>query len=128
MGALLFSHFRVKNVKLINEKISMNVTVWMSVNPQKSILFHRFLRISYNSISWGCLSTLKNRSGMDVVSNRRESIISIFRCYTPLGCRYLSIQRFWNVTFSYLQYFACSQILAFLAAFIDTLSWDFVNT
>ena len=33
MVKLLFSHFRVMNVKLINESNSLNVTVSMSVNP-----------------------------------------------------------------------------------------------
>ena len=42
----------------------------MSVNPWKSILLLRLQRISYNSMSWGCLGMLKNRSGMNVVSNR----------------------------------------------------------
>ena len=32
MGALLFSHIRVTNVKLINEKNFLNVTVSMLVN------------------------------------------------------------------------------------------------
>ena len=36
-------------------KNSLNVTVWMSVNPHKLILLHRFLRTSYNSMSWGML-------------------------------------------------------------------------
>ena len=31
----------------------------MSVNPQKSILLLRFLRTSYNSMSWGCEGMLK---------------------------------------------------------------------
>ena len=33
MVALLFSHIRVTNVNLINEKNSLNITVWMLVNP-----------------------------------------------------------------------------------------------
>ena len=49
---------------------------------------------------------------MDVVSDRWESIISLFRVYIPLGSRDI-----WN------QKWACSQILAYLAAFIDTLPW-----
>ena len=71
MGALLFSHFRVTRVKFINEKYSLNITLWMYMNPQKSILLLKFLRTSYNSISWGCPDMLKSRSG---VSNRWESI------------------------------------------------------
>ena len=63
---LIFFHFRVRNVKLINEK---NVR-----DPLEIDITLRFLRASYNSMSWGCPGMLK-----------------------------------------------CSQILAFLAAFIDTL-------
>ena len=33
IGELLFFHFRVTNVKLIHEKIPINITVPMSVNP-----------------------------------------------------------------------------------------------
>ena len=40
--------------------------------------------------------------------------------YIPIGFRDIYIQKFWNMTSSYLQKWACSQILAFLAAFIDT--------
>ena len=54
MGALLFSHVWVTNVKLINEKNYLNITVWMFVNPQKSILLLRLLRSFYNSLHWGC--------------------------------------------------------------------------
>ena len=55
-------------------------------------------------MSWSCPGMLKSRNGMVLVSNRWESR---------------------NVTSSYLQYWACSQTLVFLAAFIDTLP---VNT
>ena len=51
MGVLLFSHIPVTNVKLMNEKSSLNITVSMLVNPQKSIILLRFLRTSYNSMS-----------------------------------------------------------------------------
>ena len=71
---------------------------------------------------------LKSRGGMDVVSNRRESIISLFSDYIHRGSRDIKIQKFWNVTSSYQQYWACSQLLAFLAAFIDTLPSTLVNT
>ena len=54
MRAHLFSHIRVTNVKLINEKNYLNITVWMFVNPQKSILLLRLLRSFYNSLHWGC--------------------------------------------------------------------------
>ena len=87
MGELLFSHFRVPNVKLINEKNPLNIAVWISVNPSKSILFLRFLRTSYKSMSWGCPGMLKSNSGMDVISSRWESITSLFRGYIPLGFR-----------------------------------------
>ena len=33
MGAFLFSHIRVTNVKLINGKKYLNITVLMFVNP-----------------------------------------------------------------------------------------------
>ena len=87
MGALLFSDFRVTNVKLINEKYSLNITVLMSANPQKSILLLRYLKTSYNSMSWGWPGMLKIMSCMDVISNRWESIISLFRGYIPFGSR-----------------------------------------
>ena len=49
MGAFLLSHLRGTNVKLINEKNSLHITVWMPVNPSKLILPLIFLRTSYNS-------------------------------------------------------------------------------
>ena len=70
MGELLLFHFRVTNVKLINKKNPINITVPMFVNPYKSIPFLILLRTSYNSMSWGCPNMLKSRSDMDVVSNR----------------------------------------------------------
>ena len=39
MGALLFSHFRVTNVMLINEKISLNITVSKWHGMHHSITF-----------------------------------------------------------------------------------------
>ena len=36
-------------------------------------------------MSWGYQSILKSKSGMDVVSNRWESIMSLFRSYISLG-------------------------------------------
>ena len=77
MGALLFSHFWVTKVNLINEKNSIDILVWMSADLCKSILLLRFLRISYNNMSWSCPGTLKSRSAMDVVFNRWESFISL---------------------------------------------------
>ena len=81
MGDLLFFHFRVTNMKLIGEKNPLNITVSMSVNLQKSIPLLRFLRTSYNRMSWDCPGMLKSRSGTDVVSNRWESIRSLFKGY-----------------------------------------------
>ena len=66
MAKPLFCHFLVTNLKLINGKKSLNVTVRMFVNP--------FSESPYNSTSWGYPGILK-----------------------------------------------CSQILVFLAAFIDRL-------
>ena len=134
MGALLFSHIRVTNVKLINEKNSLNITVWMFAKPQRLILLLRFLRTSHKSLSWGWPGMSKSSSGMDVVSNRWKSIISSFRDYSPIGFRDIYIQKFWNVTSSYLQQWASSQILTFfsllilLPVFIDMLTWTLVNT
>ena len=54
MGALLFCHFRVTNVKLINEKISLDVTVWILVNPYQLILLLLFLRTSYKRLPSSC--------------------------------------------------------------------------
>ena len=90
----------------------------MFLNPQKSILLLRFLRNSYNSMSWVCPGILKSSCGMDVVSNRWKYIISLFRDYIPIGYRDIQIQNFCNVTSSYLQYWACSQTLACLAAWL----------
>ena len=81
------------------------------------MLFLRFLKTAYNSMSCGCPGILKSRSGMDVVSNRWESIISLFKGYIALGSRDIWILKFWNVTSSYLQYWVCSQILVFHATF-----------
>ena len=39
MGELLFSHFRVTNVELINEKISLNITVSKSHGLRHSVTF-----------------------------------------------------------------------------------------
>ena len=50
MGAFLLSQLRGTNVKLINEKNSLHITVRMPVNPSKLILLLIFLRTSYNSI------------------------------------------------------------------------------
>ena len=55
--------------------------------PLKINTTPRFLRTSYNLMSCSCPGMLKIRSGMQVVSNRRESIISLFRGYIPLGSR-----------------------------------------
>ena len=59
----------------------------MFVNSQKLILLLRFLRTFDNSMSWGSPGILKSSSGMDVVYNRWESVISLFRDYIPIGSR-----------------------------------------
>ena len=46
-------------------------------------------------MSWGCPNMLKSRSSMDVVSNRWESIISLFRGYIPLGSRDIKLKELW---------------------------------
>ena len=51
----------------------------MSMNPYKSILLLRFLRISYSSMSWSCSGMLKSRSVVDVVFIIWKSIISLFK-------------------------------------------------
>ena len=64
MGALLFSQLRVMNVKLINDRNSLNI----SLNVRKTLKINttlRFLRTSYNSI-WASPGILKSRVGMDV--------------------------------------------------------------
>ena len=43
---------------------------------------------------------LKSRSGMDVVSNRLETIRPLFRGYIPLGSRDIQVQNFDHVTSS----------------------------
>ena len=49
-------------------------------------------------MSWGCPGILKSSSDMDVISNRWESVKSLFRDYIPIGYRDIYIQKFWNVT------------------------------
>ena len=61
----------------------------MSGNPQKSILLLRFLRTFYNSMSWGCRRLLKSKSGVNVVSNRWKSIISL---HPPWIQRHLNLK------------------------------------
>ena len=102
MSELLFFHFRVTNVKLINEKNPVNITARMSVNQWKSIPISRFLRAFYNSMSWGCTGMIKSRNYMNVVSNRWESIRFLFRGYIVLGARDIQVQSFNNLTSSYL--------------------------
>ena len=48
------------------------------------LLRPRSLRTSYNNISWGCPGMLKSRIGMDAVSKRWESIVSLFKGYIAL--------------------------------------------
>ena len=79
-------------------------------------------------MSWGFTGMLKNRSGMHMVSNRWEFVILLLKDYMPIGSRNILIQIFWNVTSSYLQKWACIQILTFLADFIHTLTWTIINT
>ena len=67
MGALLFSHFRVMNVKMTNEKksrkyYSLNVCIPLEIDTN--------LVTSCNNMSWGCPGMLKSRSGMGVVFSR----------------------------------------------------------
>ena len=76
-------------------------------------LLLRFLRTSYNRVSWGCPGILKSRSGMDMISNRWESIISLFRNCIPIGSRDISIKKRWNVTFSGFVWLLCFQGLPF---------------
>ena len=83
--------------------VPLNITVRMSVNPWKSTPVLRFLRTSYNSMSWGCPGMLKSRSDIDVISNRWESIRYLFRGYIPLGARDIQIQSFNHLTSSYLK-------------------------
>ena len=74
------------------------ITVPMFVNPQKSIPFFIFLRISYNCMSWGFLGMLKHRSGKDVVSNRWESIKFVLGLHLSCFQRY-SGSKFWSHNF-----------------------------
>ena len=103
MGELLFLHFSVTNVKLIDEKNLLNITVRMSVNPQKLIPLLRFLRTTNNSTSWGCPGMLKSSSDLDVVSDRWESTRSLFKGYIPLDARDIQVKSSNNLTSSYLK-------------------------
>ena len=113
MGKLLFFHFRVTNVKLINEKKSFNPLILHYISNVWDLWF---LTTSYNSMSWGCLGMLKSRSDLGVVSNSWESIWALFRGDIPLGARDIQVQSFNHLTSSYLKWCAYSQILAFLTS------------
>ena len=79
-------------------------------------------------MSWGFPGMLKRRSDKDVVSNRWESIRFVFRGSIPLASRDIQVQSFGHITSSNLKLLACSQMLAFLAAFINMLSWTLADT
>ena len=116
MGELLFFHFRVTNVNFINKKNSLNITVRMSVNPKKSI---PHLKISKNLLKQYVLGLpryAQKQEWHDVVSNRWEFIWSLFRGHIPLSARDIQVQSFNHLTFSYLKWCACSQMLAFLTS------------
>ena len=101
MGAHLLFYFRFDLRKWswsINEKNSINITVPMLVNSSKSMPFLIFLRTTYSRMSWGCPGMLKSRmrmlKSMDAVSNRWESIRSLFRGYITLSYRDSQVQNF----------------------------------
>ena len=83
MVELLFSH--VTNLKLINEKNSLDITVWLSVNPWKSILLLRFLTTSYDSMSR--IAQACSNLGVTLVWFPSEENLYLFRGYIPLGSR-----------------------------------------
>ena len=62
MGALSFSRIWVTNMKLIDEKNPLNITVWMSMNPYKLMLFLRFLRTTLIKFQKGLTIELVTRS------------------------------------------------------------------
>ena len=76
---------------------------------------------------WACPRMLKSTSGMEVVSNRRKSIMYLFRGYVPLGFIDIRVQSFDHATSSNLKWSARIQIWVFLVALIDTLPWIFVD-
>ena len=115
-----FFTFELRTWSWSMEKNLLNIIVRMSVNPEKWIPLLRFLRTSYNSMSWGCSGMLKSRSDMDVVYNRRKSIRSLFRGYIPFGAGDIQVQNFNHLISSYLKWCACSQILAFLTVLMKT--------
>ena len=85
--------------------------------PSKSILVLRFLRTSYNSRSLGCPGILKSSTGTDVISKRQKSTYLCLGTASLLVTETFKFKNFkFKVTSSYLQYWACSQILAFLTA------------
>ena len=67
-------------------------------------------------MSWGCPDMLESSSDLDVISNRSESIRSLFKGYIPLDARDIQVQSFNHLASSYLKWCACSQILAFLTS------------
>ena len=91
MGELLFFHFRVTNVKLINEEkffkhYSSNVRECLE-NDNTPSIFKNLLQ----QYVLGLPSMLKSRNDLDVVSNRWESIGSLFSGYIPLGVRDIQV-------------------------------------
>ena len=59
-------------------------------------------------MSWGFPGILKSKSGMDVVSNRWESVSSFIKSYIPLDSRDIQVQSFDHVTSNYLKWWARS--------------------
>ena len=79
-------------------------------------------------MSSSCKGMLKITSGMEVVSNRWESIRSLFKGYIPVGSRHIWVQSFDRVTSSNLKWSTCCQIWVFLAALIDSSPWTVADT
>ena len=102
MVKLSFFHFRVTNVKLIYEK---KFHKYYYSNVREPLEIDTIPYISKNLLykSEDCPGMLKNRGGMDAVSNRWESIRCLFRGYILLGSRDIRVQSFDHVTSSNLK-------------------------
>ena len=99
MGDLLLFHFRVTNVKLINQKNPINISSNVR-EPLEISTTPYFFQVPPTTMSWGFPGMLKCRSDKDVVSNTWEPIGFLFRDYISLGSRDIQVQSFDHMTSS----------------------------
>ena len=106
-----FSSFWVTNSKLKNKTFPLSIRVWMSVQG-----------------FWGSRYITKSRNEIDLVSEKWESINTLYGCCIPIGFRGIQFQSFDHVNSSYVKWWTCGQILVVLAVRTDTAPWTFEHT